>query len=129
MKTYTVCVLVALTLNISAIAQQKKDVPETVHVTYHARAGSEADLEKAIARQWDVARRLNLLNPAPHVVVRGVEDGDKTYFIEIIEWRDENIPDHAPPEIQEIWKAMNRLVESRKGRPGIDFVQVALVAK
>lgn len=129
MKTYTACVLAALTLNVTTIAQQKKDVPETVHVTYHAKAGSEADLEKAIASQWAVARRLNLLNPTPHVVGRGVEDGDKTYFVEIAEWRDENIPDHAPPEMQAIWKEMNTLVESRKGRPGIDFVQVALVPK
>jgi hypothetical protein len=110
-----------------SFAQKKKDVPETVHAIYHAKAGSEAVFERALARQWAVARRLNLLNRTPHIVVRGVEDGDKTFFAEVLEWRDENIPDHAPPEIQEIWKEMRALVEPRKGRPGIDFVQVALI--
>jgi len=119
--------IVALALSATAVAQQKKDVPETVHAIYHAKAGSEAAFERTLARHWAVARRLDLLNPTPHIVVRGVEDDDKTFFAEILEWRDENIPDHAPPEIQEIWKEMRTLVEPRKGRPGIDFVQVALI--
>jgi hypothetical protein len=126
---FTVFLVAVFSAFTPAIAQEKKDTPETVFVTYHAKAGSEAALKRAIARQWTVAREMNLLNASPHVVVRGVEEGDKTYFVEISEWRDENIPDHAPPEIQAIWKEMNTLVESRKGRPGIDFVQVALVAK
>src|SRR5438128_12543668 len=125
----TVFLIAAFSAWRPALAQQKKDVPETVFITYHAKAGSEAALEKVITRQWTVARQMNLLNPAPHVLVRGVEEGDKTFFVEIAEWRDENIPDHAPPEIQIIWKEMNTLVESRKGRPGIDFIQVALVIK
>jgi hypothetical protein len=123
----TVLLVAAFSAWKPAIAQQKKDVPETVFITYHAKAGLEAALEKVITRQWTVARQMNLFNPAPHVLVRGVEDGDKTFFVEILEWRDENIPDHAPPEIQTIWKEMNALVELRKGRPGIDFIQVALV--
>jgi hypothetical protein len=134
MKTATfVSVSLALALAGTAGARAKKDVPETVHITYHAKAGAEAALEKIILRQWQVARKMNLLNATPHVLVRGQEknDGDtgKTVFIEVAEWRDENIPDHAPPEIQEIWKEMNGLVERRNGRPGIDFVQVAVVLK
>ena len=124
----TVLLVAAFSAWRPAIAQQKKDVPETVFITYHAKAGSEAELEKVITRQWAVARQMNLLNAAPHVLVRGVE-GDKTFFVEVAEWRDENIPDHAPPEIQAIWMEMNRLVERRNGRPGIDFIQVALVIK
>src|SRR5258708_31084360 len=127
MMKHASLLIVALALSATAVAQQpKKDVPETVHAIYHAKAGSEAAFERALARHWAVARRLNLLNRTPHIVVRGVEDGDKTFFAEILEWRDENIPDHAPPEIQEIWKEMRTLVEPRNGRPGIDFVQVAL---
>jgi len=129
MKTYISCLIVALAFGTAALAQQKKDVPETVHITYHAKAGSEAALERVILRQWQVARKMNLFNATPHVLVRGVEDGDKTFVVEIVEWRDENIPDHAPPEIQAIWKEMRALVEPRKGRPGIDFIQVALIQK
>ncbi len=119
--------MVALFSAGSGFAQKKKDVPETVHVTYHVKAGSEAVFAQAIARQWAIARKMNLFNATPHVLVRGVEETDKPYFIEILEWRDENIADHAPPEIQAIWKEMRQLVESRQGRPGIDFVQVAVV--
>jgi hypothetical protein len=132
MKTHAIRLIVSFVIVAAAgsaaslFAQQKKDVPETVFITYHAKAGSEADLEKLITRQWTVARRMTLLNATPHVLVRGVE-GDRTFFVEIAEWRDENIPDHAPPEIQEIWKEMNAKVEGRNGRPGIDFIQVALV--
>ena len=134
MKNHTRLVTVLLTVFFIAVfsawkpahAQQKKDVPETVFVTYHAKAGSEADLEKLITRQWTIARRMNLFNATPHVLVRGVE-GDKTFFVEVVEWRDENIPDHAPPAIQDIWKEMRTRVEPRNGRPGIDFIQVALV--
>ena len=122
----TVLLVAAFSAWRPAIAQQKKDVPETVFITYHAKAGSEAELETVITRQWAVARQMNLLNATPHVLVRGVE-GDKTFFVEVAEWRDENIPDHAPPEIQAIWMEMNRLVERRNGRPGIDFIQVAVV--
>ncbi len=127
MKTSAFVAGLALVLASAVGAQNKKDIPETVHVTYHAKAGSEAALEKVILRQWQVARKMNLFNPAPHVLVRGMEAGNKTFFAEVAEWRDENIPDHAPPEIQEIWKEMRGLVEQRDGRPGIEFVQVAVI--
>ena len=135
MKNHTRLVTVLLTVFLIAVfsawkparaQQKKKDVPETVFVTYHAKAGSETGLEKLITRQWTVARRMNLFNATPHVLVRGVE-GDKTFFVEVVQWRDEDIPDHSPAEIQEIWKEMNAMVERRNGRPGIDLIQVALV--
>jgi hypothetical protein len=137
MKTHRRLVTVPLVVFLVALfsaagpsfAQKKTDVPETVHVTYHVKAGSEAVFQQAIARQWALGRKMNLFNATPHVVVRSVEEGDKPYFIEILEWRDEDIPDHSPAELQAIWNEMRGLVESRQGRPGIDFVQVALVQK
>lgn len=112
----------------SARAQQKKvDVAETVMVTFHAKRGAEADLARVIARHWETVRRQNLVREAPHVTVRGTEGADLSYFIEIFTWRDASIPDAAPPEIQTIWAEMNKLVEARNGRPGIDIVEVSLV--
>jgi hypothetical protein len=101
--------------------------PETVIVTLHAKAGSEAALARVIEQHWQTARRLNLVQDAPHVTLRGTEDGDKTYFIEIFTWRDGAIPDSAPAEIQAIWKNMNDLVEERNGTPGLGFRGVSLV--
>ena len=101
--------------------------PETVIVTLHARAGTEAALARAIEQHWQTARRLNLVQDAPHVTLRGTEDGDKTYFVEIFTWRDGAIPDGAPGEIQAIWKEMNDLVEAREGTPGLGFRAVSVV--
>jgi len=109
-------------------AQQGRENPETVMATFHAKAGSEAELTRVIARHWTVARDLKLVRDTPHITLRGIEGGDKTYFVEIFTWREAGIPDAAPAEIQAVWKEMNQLVEPRGGRPGIDFVEVSVVA-
>lgn len=103
------------------------DQPETVMITFHAKAGSETELAGVIARHWETARRLNLVLDAPHLTVRGTENGARTYFIDVFTWRDASIPDQAPAAIQAIWADMNRLVESRGARPGLDFAEVTVV--
>lgn len=100
--------------------------PETVIVTLHAKPGAEAALARVIAKHWDTARKLKLVQNAPHVTLRGDENG-KTYFVEIFTWRDGSVPDAAPAEIQAIWKQMNDLVEAREGKPGLDFRAVSLL--
>lgn len=101
--------------------------PETVVVTLHAKPGAEAQVADVVARHWAAARRLNLVLDAPHLTLRGTEAGDKVYFVEILTWRDASIPDAAPAEIQAIWAEMNRLVEARDGRPGLQINEVAIV--
>jgi hypothetical protein len=123
-----VSAMVGLTVAIPrSAAAQPSAMPETVMVTYHAKAGSEAALANAIARQWATANRLKLVLETPHTLVRGDEQG-KTYFVEIFTWRDAKIPDAPPETIQSIWAEMNQLVESRGSRPGIDFATVSAVA-
>jgi hypothetical protein len=127
---YAVTAIAAL-LGLPALVHQlaaapQSATPETVMVTYHAKPGSEAALANAIARQWATATSLKLVSETPHTVVRGNEEG-KTYFIEIFTWRDANTPDAAPAAIHNIWSEMNQLVESRGGRPGIDFTAVSVV--
>lgn len=102
--------------------------PETVMVTYNVRPGSEDALASVLARHWATARMLKLVRETPHTLVRGSQDG-RTYFLEIFTWRDANTPDTAPAAIQSIWAEMNRLVESRGGRPGIDFRAVSVVGR
>ena len=50
-------------------------------VTLHAKPGTEADLERAIARHWTAARRLNLIRETPHITIRGADGGDKTRLL------------------------------------------------
>jgi hypothetical protein len=111
----------------SSAAQDGGSKPETVMVTYHARPGSEAALAGAIARHGTVARDLKLIGDTPRITLRGTEDGNKTYFVDVFTWRDAKIPDAAPPAIQAIWAEMNKLVETRGGRPGIDITEVSVV--
>ena len=110
-------------------AQQPAEKPETVMVTLRAKPGAEVELEQVLARHWKTARDLKLVHDAPHVTLRGSEDGNKGYFVEVFTWRDARIPDAAPAEIQKIWGDMNRLVEARGGRPGLEFVEMAVVGK
>jgi hypothetical protein len=99
--------------------------PETVMLRFQAKAGAEEELARVIARHWNTARDLKLVREAPHVTVRGTEEG-KSYFIDIFTWRHASIPDAAPAAIQAIWAEMNKLVEPRGGRPGIQIAEVSV---
>ena len=93
-------------------------------LTYRVKAGSEADLAKA---ESELKKGPVLVHDAPHVLVRATDPGNKVRFVEILTWRDGSIPDSPPAAIRELWGEMNKLVESRDGRPGIDIEQVAAV--
>ena len=126
---YVVTAAIASIAFVAASSTQplRAAAPETAMVTLHAKAGAETELARVLERHWATARRLNLVLPETHVTLRGTEDRDKTYFVEVFTWRDGDIPDSAPPEIQAIWADMNRLVEPRGGRPGLSFTEVSIV--
>jgi hypothetical protein len=105
------------------------DEPETVMITLHAKPGAESSLARTIERHWEAVRRLNMVTDGPHVTLKGTENGDKTYFVEIMTWRDASMPDNAPPEILAIWKDLNGLVEARNGQQGLTITEVALIAR
>ena len=107
----------------AAAACAATEVPETVIVTYQVKADAETALAHVIAEQWRVARHMNLVRPSPHVVLQGGDKG-KHYIVEVLTWRDGSIPDYAPDAITRLWQQMSRYVESRDGRPGIDFSPV-----
>lgn len=105
----------------------RKD-PETVLVTFHVREGKEADMERLLREDhWPLLRRLDLVFESPHVLVRAVESGGKPCFREILTWRNHDIPDNAPPEVQAVWKRMYDFVEKRDGSPAIEIDEVDLL--
>ena len=126
--TLTLAILSATPLGSSSTAAQVHATPENVMITFHAKAGAEAELAQTIAKHWATARRLNLVVDAPHLTLRSTER-ERTDFVEIVTWRDAGVPDAAPPEIQKIWGEMNRLVEPRGGRPGLSIDQMSVVAE
>ncbi|HWH53868.1 MAG TPA: hypothetical protein VN651_20105 [Gemmatimonadaceae bacterium] len=101
--------------------------PETVMVTYRVKRGAEAELSRVLADHWAAARRLQLVDSAPHVIVKTADAGQPVDIIEIFTWRDASTPDNAPPDIQAAWAKMAPLVEARGGHPGIEPVEVAIV--
>jgi len=113
----------------TVLGQARPDEPETVMITLHAKGGAAAELAQVIARHWATAQRLKMVRDTPHITLRAPEEGAHTYFVEIMTWRDASVPDSAPPEIQQIWADMNRLVEKRGGRPGLNIEAVSVVTE
>jgi hypothetical protein len=105
---------------------QAPEEPETVLLTYHPKMGAEDRLLQAIRRHWRTAERLKLVVDAPHVVVRGSDGDERPYFVEVFTWRDGSIPDAAPAEILACWSEINKHVESRGVKPGVDIAVVTL---
>ena len=101
--------------------------PETVMVTYRVKRGSEAELSRVLAEHWAAAVRLQLVDSAPHLIVKTTDAGQPADIVEVFTWRDASTPDHAPPEIQAAWSKMASLVESRGGHPAIEPVEVSVV--
>jgi hypothetical protein len=94
----------------------------------HAKRGAEDALAQVIARHWATVRQLKLVREdLPHVTLRAVDSDGKTYFVEILTWRDGSIPDAAPPAVLAIWQEMNSLVEGQPGHPGLDITNVTMV--
>ena len=120
-------IIAGMSIGAMSSAPLRAAEQETVMVTLHAKPGAETELANVLARHWETAKRLNLVMPATHVTLRGVESENKTYFVEIFTWRDADIPDHAPADIQAVWKEMNALVEKRDGQPGLRFTEVTVV--
>jgi G:T-mismatch repair DNA endonuclease (very short patch repair protein) len=124
--------LLWLALAETIVAQEKsdnplKDDPETVLVTFHAKAGKEDELAKVLTKAGLAYRKLEMLLPLPRLVVRGADGADRAFFVEVMTWKDHNTPDHAPEEVKKIWSEMQALCEKRDGRPGIDIQEVHLI--
>jgi hypothetical protein len=121
--------LLALTACSSPTALRHNDPsPETMLITYHVKAGKEAELHEVLSQAWEVYRKEHLVLIQPHTIVRDKEGGGKTRIIEIFSWVSPDAPDHAPDSVRKIWDRMQSLCEARNGREGLELGQVELVA-
>jgi hypothetical protein len=98
---------------------------ETVMVTYHVRAGKEADFQVLLARAWQTYQSEKMVYAKPHIVVQDTEDGGKSRFVEIFTWI--QAPDHAPESVKPIWSEEHSLCEARDGKSDIEFSVVQIV--
>ena len=98
---------------------------ETVLITYHVKSGKEAEFQAVLSQAWDIYRSEQMVFYRPHTVVRDVEDGDKTRFVEVFTWVRK--PDHAPDNVMAIWKQEHSLCEARNGHAEIEGGEVQLI--
>jgi len=105
----------------------KADPPETVMVTYHVKAGQEAQLQDTLARAWAIYQKERMVSAQPHVIVRDKDGGGQTRFIEIFTWASHAKPEHAPESVKTIWNQMQSCCEPRDGHLGLDGGEVDLL--
>jgi hypothetical protein len=101
---------------------------ETVLSTYHVRPGQEQAFLAAAARTWTIYRRLDVVLPRPHVLMKQADEGGHAVFVELFTWRSGDIPDHAPAEIEAAWKDLELLCKRPDGHSGIEFQEVTVAA-
>lgn len=94
-------------------------------VTYHPKAGSEAQFQAVLAQAWQVYQSEHAVLAEPHVIVRATEDGDKARFVEIFTWS--KSPDHPSDAVKAIWKQEMALCEARDGHAAIQGGEAELV--
>jgi len=94
---------------------------QAVIVRYQVREGSEAEFEKICAEARQTCLRLGVIREAPHVVLRGKDESGKTYFLEIVPWKDRAVTGNPPPEVGKLWGLLEAVCEARPGHRGIEF--------
>jgi hypothetical protein len=105
---------------------QDANGPETVMATYRVKPAEIDAFLKMMPEYWTALRERNMVIPAPHVLLRGEENG-KPIVVEILSWRAHGVPDDVPPAIQAYWDRMNAMVEARDGHKGIEFPEMTIV--
>lgn len=122
--------IACLVLTAFFLAQNSPDTaPETVHSLFQVKAGKEADFVRVYSQAWATYKRLGMVVETPHVLLEAKDDASKPYFVEVLTWKNHDIPDHVPPEVREIWNQMESLCEPRNGKHGITFDEMRVVAK
>ena len=100
---------------------------ETVLVTYHVKAGHEAEFQTLLSQIWQIYRTEHLVLVEPHVIVRATEEGGGVRFVEILTWVSHAAPEHAPDSVKKLWEQEQALCEARGGHTGIDGGEVEIL--
>jgi len=105
-------------------------VPLVAMCTYRIQQGKEDQFVGLLRRHWPTLRDLGLVEKAPPPVFRGIDDSGKTYFVEILTWKDPEMPNraHELPAVMAVWEPMGMCCEARLGRPPMEFPTVQAVS-
>ncbi|MHC4934387.1 MAG: hypothetical protein ACYTGV_19615, partial [Planctomycetota bacterium] len=94
-------------------------IGDTVICTYRIQAGKEEAFLELLKIHWPTLQRLGLATDEAARVFRGRDADEKTFFVELFEWKGDRSAHaaHEHPEVQKIWGPMAELTEERGGRP------------
>src|SRR5581483_12487893 len=107
-----------LILAFATTAQAQK--PEMIVSMLYPKPGKQEELLRAIRATWAVYTGMGLVT-ADHPLYRAETEGGSIYYVEIFTWKDENIPDNAPPEVKKAWAGLREVAAK------IDFAAVTPV--
>jgi hypothetical protein len=102
------------------------ETPSTVLVTYRPRDGAVESLAELLARQRATLARLALLASTQRTF-RSTDPGGRPVFLDLLTWKDAAVTGNPPPEVGSLWGELQKLVEPRDGRPGIEIQQLTQV--
>ena len=100
--------------------------PETVIATFRVKPAQIDAFLALMPNYWAALRERNMVLAEPHVLMRGMENG-KPIVVEVFTWRTHDVPDSVPSAIQAYWDKFNAMVETRDGKPGIEFPEMTLI--
>ncbi len=99
---------------------------ETVICLYRVKKGNEARFVRLLEKHWPALRSLGLVTRKRARHFRGAEKPGEPLFVEIFEWVSGKASEgaHEHPEVMAIWEPMDRLCETREGKPNMEFPHV-----
>lgn len=101
-------------------------MPNKVICHYRVARGNELAFEALLEKHWPTLHDLGLVTDEAAQQFKGEEqdNGEPIYF-EIFDWLDGAVERaHELPEVMAVWEPMDKLCESRGGKPGMEFPHV-----
>jgi len=93
---------------------------------YRVPRGRETEFTDLLRRHWPTLHSLGLVTDDRPLHYQGAEHDGGSLFVEIFSWKSEEAPGlaHEHPDVMAIWEPMDKLTESRAGRPNMEFPHV-----
>ena len=97
--------------------------------TYRVKPGARDKFIALLRKHWPALRAAGLATDTPALHFEATVGGDNrhnetgTTFVEIFSWSGPEASQlaHNSPAVMAVWEPMGALVESRDGRPGMEF--------
>jgi quinol monooxygenase YgiN len=95
------------------MAREHKDVGNIAVCRFVVKEGREEAFERLLARHYPTLDRLGLVEREPHLVLRGKDEEGRTFYVEILPWKDDAAVAraHELPEVGAVWEPMEPLCE------------------